>query len=159
MSTFVDFVPSTASAFQFQPTLAGNPYNVTVTWNIFGQRYYINLYDLSGNLLLCRAMCSSGPTLQASFGWVDGYAVATTTIPHSVPIGGVAKVVVSRTSTTFDGTVQALSTGANTLAYLMSIAPAVALPVSGAVNFALNLVEGLGLGFMLYHFDTQQFEF
>ena len=45
---FVDFVPSASAPFQFQPTLDGAVYTAIVTWNLYGQRYYVNLYTLDG---------------------------------------------------------------------------------------------------------------
>jgi hypothetical protein len=47
MTTF-DFVPSTQAPFQFQPTFDGISYNVVVTWNLFGKRFYVNVYNLDG---------------------------------------------------------------------------------------------------------------
>ena len=49
MTTLYQFQPSPTSAFQFQPTFDGDTYTCTVTWNLFGQRWYVNCYDLSGN--------------------------------------------------------------------------------------------------------------
>lgn len=157
MSTLVDFVPSTIAAFQFQAQLNGTPYNVTVTWNLFGQRFYINVNDLSGNLILCRALTSSGPSLLASLTWLNGTATATTP-PHNVPVGSVAAVTISQTNSGFDGSFPTLSTGATTLTYSLLADPGVE-PVAGVVNFSLNLVDGYGIGTLLYHDDTMQFEF
>lgn len=162
MSTFVPFVPSTTSAFSFQPTLAGGiTYNVVVTWNTFGQRFYINVSDLSGNLILCRALVSSGPTLQASLTWSDTtlQATATTTLPHNVPVGSVAtNVTVQGTNTPFDGIQQMLSTGPNTLSYPLAN-PNQGAPVSGQVSFKWDLVSGPNIGPLYYHFESQMFEF
>jgi hypothetical protein len=58
MTTFA-FTPSQTAAFTFQPVLDGSTYNVVVTWNIFGQRYYVNCYDLSGNLIFALPLISS----------------------------------------------------------------------------------------------------
>jgi hypothetical protein len=60
MSTVViPFLPSAVSAFQFQVTLDSNLYSCVVTWNLAGQRYYINVYTLSGTLVICSAMVGS----------------------------------------------------------------------------------------------------
>jgi hypothetical protein len=59
VTTLVAFQPSPSQPFQFQATLDGNPYNVIVTWNIFGQRYYVNVYDPSMNLIVAEAMTGS----------------------------------------------------------------------------------------------------
>lgn len=59
VSAIVPFVPSATSPFQFQATLDGATYNVVVTWNVFGQRYYVNVYDQGGALVICMAMVGS----------------------------------------------------------------------------------------------------
>ena len=59
MTTYVNFTPSASAAFQFQATLDGQIYNVVVTWNLFGQRYYINVYDLSNNRIVSQPMLPS----------------------------------------------------------------------------------------------------
>lgn len=61
MTTYVTFQPNTQAPFQFQATLDNNVYNVNVTWNLFGQRYYINVYDLSNNLIVSTPMIGSAP--------------------------------------------------------------------------------------------------
>lgn len=71
MTTFVDFKPSLQGPFQFQPTLDGAVYNVIVTWNIFGRRYYVNLYDLSGSLIVSIPLIGSPPDYDINI--VKGY--------------------------------------------------------------------------------------
>lgn len=58
MTTYA-FSPSPTAPFQFQPTLDGATYNCVVTWNIFGNRYYVNCYNLSGTLVFCLPLISS----------------------------------------------------------------------------------------------------
>ena len=58
-TTIIPFTPGPAAPFQFQATLDGNLYNCVVTWNLMGQRWYLNVYDLSGNLIICTAMAGS----------------------------------------------------------------------------------------------------
>jgi hypothetical protein len=158
-ATFVTFTPSTNSVFSFQPSLNGTLYNVTVTWNIFGQRFYVNVYDLSNNLILARALVSSGPTLQASFTWANGWAQAQCTNPHNVPVGRVVTINVSQTGGVFDGDFSALVNGNHRLTWQTSN-PNAPTVVNGNVNFSWNLILGYVAGaYLLYHFDTQQFEF
>ena len=57
--TYYPFTPSVDTPFQFSPTLDGNVYTVIVTFNLFGQRYYINLYTVQGTLLICTALVAS----------------------------------------------------------------------------------------------------
>ena len=59
MTTLFPFVPSPQSAFQFQPIFDGDTYTCTVTWNLFGQRWYVNCYDLSGTWIFTVARIGS----------------------------------------------------------------------------------------------------
>ena len=58
-TTFIDFTPQANQNFQFQPTLDGAVYTAIVTWNVFGERYYVNLYALDGTLIFCLPMTGS----------------------------------------------------------------------------------------------------
>ena len=53
MTTYTAFTPAANQSppFQFLPTLDKQQYSVTTTWNMFGQRWYINVYSLSGGLV------------------------------------------------------------------------------------------------------------
>lgn len=157
MSTFVDFVPSSAGPFTFQATLSGVVYNVIVTWNVFGQRFYLNLYDVSGDLVLARALSSSGAALVASLSWANSIATAVLPQPHLVPIGSVAAIDVSGTGVEFDGAFEALATNEVTLTYPLAVNPGEA--AQGVASFDLNLLAGYNLGTLLFHEDSQQFEF
>lgn len=160
MSTFVDFTPSALTPFQFQPSLLnGTQYIVTVPWNEFGQRYYINVSDLSGNLIAYRGLSASGPTLAATLVWEEGVAIASVVVPHNVPIASIVNVRISQSATGFDGVYQALSIDPLTLTYLLPVNPKQALPIAGKVNFDLDLLAGYGIGSLFWHEDTQQFEF
>lgn len=159
-ATFVNFTPSTSQIFTFQAQLGASQYTVTVTWNVFGERYYVNVYDLSGNLVIARPLTACGPQLTATFSWTAGTATATTTAPHLVPVGRVANAYISQTGTGFDGAVQVLAMGASTLTYALAANPGEATPVSGLVNFNQNLVEGVIDGaYLLFRFESQRFEF
>lgn len=57
--TIVPFQPSLLAPFQFQPTLDGLLYTAIITWNVAGQRYYISVYTLQGELVLSLAMVGS----------------------------------------------------------------------------------------------------
>ena len=58
-TTIIPFQPSLTSAFQFQAAFDGTTYTVIVTWNVEGQRYYINVYTLQQSLVICAAMVGS----------------------------------------------------------------------------------------------------
>lgn len=61
MTTYVQFTPSTTSSppFQFTATVGSTDYTVTVTWNVYGQRWYINIYDSDGTRLKTQPMIGS----------------------------------------------------------------------------------------------------
>lgn len=75
MTTYVPFVPSAVNNFQFQPTLDGNQYTAIITWNLFGARYYLNLYDLKSNLVLSIPLIISPDNYDISM--TKGYFTST----------------------------------------------------------------------------------
>ena len=66
MTTFIDFIPPADVPFQFQPSLDGVTYNVSVTWNLFGQRWYANIYTVQGVLIVSLPMIGSPPSYDIS---------------------------------------------------------------------------------------------
>jgi hypothetical protein len=158
-TTFVAFTPTSIAPFTFQPTINGVQYNVSVPYNEFGQRYYVNVTDLSGNPIIFTALVSGGPSLLASLSWASGVATATTTINHNVPLGWPVNMRLSQSNSGFDGTYQALSTSPVTLTYPLPVNPNKSMPVTGTVNFDINLLSGLGIGSLWYQDSTGQFEF
>lgn len=59
MTTLTPFQPTATSPFAFAPTLDGVQYNVIVTWNLAGARWYLNIYTQSGVLVLAEALVAS----------------------------------------------------------------------------------------------------
>ncbi len=159
-ATFVNFAPSTTSVFTFQAQLAGVQYTVSVKWNVFGQRYYVVVSDLSGNVLINRPLIACGPQFTVLLTWADGVATAATVGAHNVPVGSVANAWVSRTGSGFDGGYQVLATTPTILIYPLASNPNTASPATGALGFNLNLVESIiAGGYLLFRYETQQFEF
>lgn len=58
-TTFVDFVPAPNAPFQFAATLDQEAYTIIVSWSLFGQRWYMNIYTTDGVLFLAIAMVAS----------------------------------------------------------------------------------------------------
>lgn len=60
-TTYIQFTPSTTTSppFQFTAELDGSDYIVTTTYNVYGQRWYINLYDINGSRLSTRPLIAS----------------------------------------------------------------------------------------------------
>jgi len=59
MTTFVTFTTSTKTAFQFTANLDNAVYSIVCPWNVYGQRYYINIYSNNGNLIMSRPIIGS----------------------------------------------------------------------------------------------------
>jgi hypothetical protein len=59
MTDYVNFQPNDVSAFQFQAVLDGTQYNCVITYNLFGERYYINIYTTEGALIVARPVVGS----------------------------------------------------------------------------------------------------
>ena len=57
--TVIPFLPSATQPFEFQPTLDGIQYTAFVKWNVFGRRYYLELYQLDGARVLTTALIGS----------------------------------------------------------------------------------------------------
>jgi hypothetical protein len=172
MTTITVFSPSATAnpPFQFQPTLDGAQYVVTTTFNIFGNRWYINVSDLSGNLILARPMVGSPTKIQASITWADWLAVASLDAAHNIPIGAVANIEVSDTGLTYDGTWSAWAVDAMTLAFTLQTDPG-QYGITGNVSQDVNLIantpssydsNGNPLTFfsssLVFRFGQQQFE-
>lgn len=64
--TIVRFQPTSSAPFQFQPTLDGQVYTAIVTWGLFGQRWYLNIYSLSGDRILSIPLVVSPPDYDIS---------------------------------------------------------------------------------------------
>lgn len=72
------FTPSPQGPFQFSPTLDGVTYNGIVTWNLFGRRYYLNLFALDGTAVFTLPLIGTAAAINlASLTWADGIATAT----------------------------------------------------------------------------------
>jgi hypothetical protein len=81
MTQTIDFVESTLNAPQFQVTLDAQPAVVVVTWNVSAQRYYVNIYNRDGVLIVARALVESPPgTALAALTWDQSRLVATATL-------------------------------------------------------------------------------
>jgi Domain of unknown function (DUF6983) len=67
---YQEFLPDTNTPFSFRATLDGTPYNVIVTWNIYGMRWYVNIYTTQGALIYATPLVESPDEYDISI--VDG---------------------------------------------------------------------------------------
>lgn len=172
MTTYVDFQPSSTASppFQFQATLDGAQYSIAVTGNIFGQRYYVTVYDLSGSRICSVPMVGSGAKIQGVLSWADGTATAALTGPHNVPVGAVANVEISDTGLGYDGAWRALAVDEETFSFQLADDPG-QYGVTGNASQDVNLIGNTPKSFdssgnptawfsssLVYRAGTEQFE-
>jgi hypothetical protein len=92
MTTFYSFVPSAVKAPSFMPTLDGSQYTCIITWNVSGQRYYLNCYTINNQLIFSVPIVNSMDPIEIENLEWDEYnsrVVATTVNPHGWNIGQV----------------------------------------------------------------------
>ena len=78
LGTQTAFTPTAAGAFQFNATLDGGAYVCTVTWNVYAQRWYLNIYSITGTLIVARALIASNPAFPINL--VFGYFTTSTMV-------------------------------------------------------------------------------
>lgn len=143
MTTFYDFEPSAQTNFQFQPTLDGSIYVVSTTWSLFGQRWYVNCYDLSGGLVFTLPLIGSPTGVDVeSLAWALGTASATTSIPHGYGIGEVLELTIAGCAPGgWNGLQECRITGPDSFEYALASDPG-ATTALGVVQYDINMADG-----------------
>lgn len=160
MTTLVDFQPSSQSAFQFQATLDGLVYTIIVTWNLFGQRYYINVYDVANNLIVCKAIVGSpvGVKLQG-ISWETGFATGLTIEPHGFKVGSTINLTIDGvTPAGYNGTFECFITSPQSFTYPLADDPVDVASVLGSVSYNVDLLGGYFESTLVYRQANAQFE-
>lgn len=166
MTTIINFAPSAVQPFQFSPTLDGQQYNAIITWNIFrGPNnatfgFYLNLYDLSGNLIVSRALSGSaiGLNLQA-LTWSNGIATAVTVTPHNYKIGkSIPLAIAGAVPDGFNGVAQCYIISPTSFTFALATNPGAATAF-GSASYNINLVGGYFLtSSLVFRTQNRQFE-
>lgn len=78
VGTSTIFTPTSAGPFQFGATLDGQDYVCNVTWNLWRQGWYLNIYTTTSNLVVCRALVPS--TMGYPVNLVSGYFTTSTMV-------------------------------------------------------------------------------
>lgn len=73
--TLTPFTPTNAGPQQFGATLDGQPYICTVTWGLWAQRWYLNIFTQQGALIYACALIASPPGYPINL--VFGYFVTS----------------------------------------------------------------------------------
>lgn len=159
-TTFINFVPTNvAPAPSFQATLDNNIYTVTVLWNFFAQRYYIQITALDGTIVLYTALVGSPIGIDMSaLSWSNGTVTVTTETPHGLNIGQIVNATIAGAiPDAYNGLFEALVTGPSTLTYPLGADPGAAT-TPGIVQQNLDLVYALFTDTMVYRGANAQFE-
>ena len=160
MTTFYNFAPNNSQAFRFQPTFDGQVYNVVVSWNLFGARYYVNIYDLSGTLIVCLPLVGSpaGHNLQ-TLSWASGIVTAVAVLPHGFRVGETANLSISgATPDAYNGEFSCFVTDRITLQYPLATDPGAEATVPGEVSYGVSMTAGYFASTMIFRAPSQQFE-
>jgi hypothetical protein len=152
MTTYIGFLPQTTAPFQFQPTLDGQPYQASVTWNTYGQRWYLNIYALSGPLVVSEALVGSTDIVPATLTTTAGSYMATV----SSPIGLMQSQAVNSVNVA-DGTTIAILAG--NIVRLSQQATVTGADPNATFSCDINLVWAFfETSTLVFRTSSQQFE-
>jgi hypothetical protein len=157
MTTYYQFIPSRVSAPVFTPTLDGNQYNVTITWNISARRYYVNVVTMGGILIAAVPLIESPTSMPISGAFWDPQnmrAVITTNAPHPFIIGAPVKVTISSMSPNgYNGSGFVLPLSKTEMCYPVSVDPG-EVTVMGVVDYLINMVAPYFKSTLVYRNQT-----
>jgi len=78
MTTYVHLDPPPGKGFSFQATLDGSTYQMFVSWNIFGQRWFLTCATANGALVFHQALIASPDT--GDINLLAGYFLISTMV-------------------------------------------------------------------------------
>ena len=159
-TTFINFVPSKVPpAPFFNATLDGSIYTITILWNLFAQRYYVQVQSLDGTIILYTALVGSPIGIDVSaLSWANGTVTVTTITPHQIPIGQIVNVsLVGAIPDAYNGLVEALVINMTQFTFALATNPGAATTF-GTIQQNIDLVAGLLNDTLVYRGANMQFE-
>jgi hypothetical protein len=162
MTATTQFLPTATATFSFQAVLDGQQYTVAVLWNTFGQRWYFQITDVNGNLILFAPLTGAPAPIQiASAFWQSQTVTVTTASPHGFPPGSTQLLTVAGlTPDAYNGQFFALITGSSSFTYQLIADPGAAVVTSGTSvvePYGINLVQGYFNSTMVFYYPSQTF--
>lgn len=160
MTTYITFVPSLVSAPAFDVTLDGAAYNITVTWSLFGQRYYVNCLSVYGELVFSLPLIGSRTGLHIQNAeWANGTVTITTDTPHGHVVGSIVNATITGMSPdTYNGTRQCMVINRTQITFPLASYPG-AVAVLGKLEYNVNLAAGyFNTSTLVYRTQNQTFE-
>lgn len=83
MTTYVLFRPAPGDPFKFTASLDGVGYSMTVTWNVFGQRWYLSCIGVNGLVVFHMPLIGSPDEYDINL--IGGYFEASQMIFREYP--------------------------------------------------------------------------
>jgi hypothetical protein len=146
MSTIIPFLPSNTKVPSFMVVLDGRNYNISVTWNVSAQRYYINLSDMKGDWITTVPLITTPPGEPiASFTYdpLQGLATVVKQYGHRQRAGTIIRyTLMGFMPTSLNGTIRGLTLDDVTFSYPMVVNPGLVIRL-GSVHRILDMVAGL----------------
>lgn len=162
-TTYYAFTPQpslTGVPFEFQPTLDGNAYAASVKYNLFGQRWYIELTTTAGVPIFNQALIGSQPAVAIqSLSWANGAVTMVCAFPHTFRVGDTNNITVRGClPDAYNGRFLAYALDDVTLVYPLASPPGNATQL-GLTSYEINLAGGyFNQSTMVFREGTQQFE-
>lgn len=156
MTTLIPFTPTATQAFTFSPVLDGTTYNAIVTWALWGQRWYLNLYSSAGPLVVAIPLIESVDPVAATLTTTRGlYTAQIAPFTEEEPNIGwsVSSVNVS------SGTILADVSFQSGIVRLSNPPLVTAADPAATFDKAFNLIAGYGFtSTMVFRGSSQTFE-
>lgn len=153
------FTPSASTLFQFQPTFDGATYNAIITWNLFRQDWYVNVFDLSNNLIVSLPVIGSPTSINLqAISWANGRVTCAVVSPHGFPVGATVRLTIAGCfPDAYNGLVDVLVSGANTFTYALASDPGDAT-VLGTAGYSINMLDGYFTSTLIFREASSTFE-
>ena len=144
MTTYYPFTPSNVGPPSFTPTFDGSQYQVSVVWNLFGKRYYVQCVDLQGATVYNQALIESDVGIAIeSLAWesLTSQVNGVTGDAHGYPLGEtVALTVNGAAPVVYNGMFAVLITGPDTFSYPVTFdADPGPATVPGTLSYDINM--------------------
>ncbi len=145
MTTYFPFAPSRRNVPQFAPTLDGQQYSCTCSWNLFGQRYYLTCFDQTGTLVFSKPVVdtpAAAPINSLAWNGLSNKVTATTQAPHGYKIGSLVELTITGCAPdAYNGVFMCVITGVSAFTYAMVANPG-ANVVAGAYSQIIDIAAG-----------------
>jgi hypothetical protein len=159
VTTYFQFTPNVVAPFTFQPTLDGEQYTAVVTWNLFGQRWYITVSTITGDPVFTLPLIGSpdGVSIQ-SISWAFGTVKVVTARPHHYTIGQTVLITISGCAPdAYNGVVLASIVDAVTFTYKLASNPGDTTQL-GSEIYNINIAAGYFTSTLVYRESSKTFE-